>query len=44
MPKLRTSHDLHIGIEVSLKVKATNAQYMRSELRKALDELGMNLI
>ena len=41
MPKLRTSHDLHIGIEVSLRVKDTDAQHMRSELRKALDELDL---
>ena len=41
LPKLRSGNDLHAGIEFSVKVDATLAHGMETELRQILNDLGL---
>jgi hypothetical protein len=41
IPKLRSGSDLKLGIEFSVTVDARNASNLESELRQALDDLGV---
>ena len=41
IPKLRTGDDLRVGIEFSVKGNATLVNTLQTELRQALDDLGL---
>ncbi|MGD0947216.1 MAG: DUF499 domain-containing protein [Candidatus Binatia bacterium] len=42
IPKLRSGSDLKLGVEFSVTIDARNASNLESELRQALDDLGVS--